>query len=200
MQTEETSSRLFQNDFLERLTHVHHNTPFFIFGPVFAVCLYVSHALYFISPLALTLWFAFGILMWTLFEYTLHRFVFHFEPKSEFGKKALYPFHGIHHDFPMEADRLVMPPITSLGIAVVLFTLLYITLSEKTFPLFAGFLIGYLYYEFVHYSVHHKKQHSLGWTREQQKNHLQHHFKDADHRFGVTTTLWDHVFRTYKLS
>lgn len=190
------SSRLFENDFFERLTHVHHRTPFFIFVPlVFALILYAVLKTS-LPGLAVPLLFAAGLLEWTWFEYMLHRYVFHYEPKSAWGKRMIHLFHGIHHDFPNEADRLVMPPATSIPIAAVFLMIHYAVFGNAGLPLFAGFLAGYLYYEHVHYSVHNSKR-KFGWTEKQRKEHLLHHFQHADYRFGVTSPLWDYVFRTH---
>jgi len=56
-------------------------------------------------------WAALGVFSWTLLEYLLHRFVFHFEaqPDSELQRDASFLIHGIHHDYPWDRDRLVMP-------------------------------------------------------------------------------------------
>lgn len=192
------STRLFESNFLERLTHVHHNTPLFIFVPVIvATTIYSLFGAHLPSATVLGL-LAYGLLNWTFFEYILHRYVFHYEPKSNFGKRIAYLFHGVHHDFPGEADRLVMPPVSSIPLAAAVFGINYALAGEASFPMFAGFLIGYLYYEFVHYSVHHKKKTTLGWSEPQRKNHLQHHFKDHTLRFGVTSPLWDFIFGTYR--
>lgn len=197
-QTEATSTRLFENNFLERLTHVHHNTPFFFFVPMIAASLWISLFALNLGAKAVAGGFLFGLLFWTFFEYMLHRFVFHYEPKTNFGKKAAYLFHGVHHDFPGEADRLVMPPAGSLPIAAAVFGLNYLLVGNWAFPLFAGFNIGYLYYEFIHYSVHHKKKPGPAWGEPQRRHHLRHHFKDHTRRFGVSSPLWDFVFGTYK--
>lgn len=198
MELQEKSSRLFQSDFWERFTHVHHNTPFLIYVPLIGLSLFYAAG----KPEA-TLWgltggFFLGLFNWTWFEYLLHRFIFHYEPKTAWGRRFHYLFHGIHHDFPGEKDRLVMPPLAGLMIAVPVFGLHYGLLGLAGFPLFAGFLAGYLYYEFVHYSVHHKRKKGLAWSDHQRKNHLNHHFKDAGRRFGVSSPLWDFVFGTYR--
>lgn len=198
MATQVNSSRLFQNALLERLTHVHHNTPFFIYIPIIIAVLALAYFSLQVTALWLVGGFGIGILSWTLFEYGLHRFVFHYEPKTDWGKRFHYLFHGIHHDFPTEKDRLVMPPVSSIPISFVVFGLHYLLVGATGFPLYAGFLAGYLYYEFVHYSVHHKKKTSLLWSESQRRDHLTHHFKDAGNRFGVTSPLWDFVFGTQK--
>lgn len=198
MNTEARSSRLFESDFWERLTHVHHNTPFFIYLPVIALILAVAKLNLEVSTTWIVGGTALGIFNWTWFEYVLHRFVFHYEPKSDWGRRFHYLFHGIHHDFPNEKDRLVMPVVPSLGISAVVFSLHYGFLGALGLPLYAGFVVGYLYYEFVHYSVHHKKKVGLLWSDAQRCDHLTHHFKSADNRFGVTSPLWDFVFGTYR--
>jgi 4-hydroxysphinganine ceramide fatty acyl 2-hydroxylase len=52
------------------------------------------------------LFFLLGVLLWTLMEYGLHRFVFHSESrfKENNGTLAMLHFlcHGIHHAFPMD--------------------------------------------------------------------------------------------------
>lgn len=197
---EAKSTRLFESDFWERLTHVHYHTPLFIYLPVLIATLHYSLSVLKLSTAWIVGGALIGLLIWTLFEYMLHRFVFHFEPKSPWGQKLHYLFHGIHHDFPSEADRLVMPPTGSLPIATLVFSLHYLLGGWMSLPFFFGFLVGYLYYEFVHYSVHHKKKILLGWTEDQRRNHLLHHFKDHTNRFGVTSPLWDYIFGTYKLS
>jgi len=79
--------RMFENEIFERLSHVHPLTPHIIYLPVIAYMLYKASKifqLYQIVPL-----FLFGTFIWTLMEYTLHRFIFHFTPKSEIGKKYI---------------------------------------------------------------------------------------------------------------
>ncbi len=198
MNTEAKSSRLFQNDLVERLTHVHHNTPFFIYIPIIAFILLAAIGKWELSPGSIIGGFLLGLFNWSWFEYGLHRFVFHYEPKTDWGKRFHYLFHGIHHDFPNEKDRLVMPLVPSIGISVVVFSIHYGLGGIVGLLFYAGFLAGYLYYEFVHYSVHHKKKAGLVWFDAQRKDHLTHHFKDAENRFGVTSPLWDFVFGTYR--
>ena len=59
----------------------------------------------------------------------------------------------------------------------------------------AGVIVGYLSYEVVHYAIHRSRwfRHLFRpWVR----NHLYHHHKDDSRCFGVTSPLWDWVFRT----
>lgn len=194
----EQSARLFKSDFWERLTHVDYRTPMFIYIPIIGVSLYFSIFMFGFGWALMVGGLIAGLLVWTLTEYVFHRFLFHFKPTSGFGKKLVYLFHGVHHDFPQEADRLVMPPTSSLPIAAFMFLLHYATAGWAALPVYTGFLCGYLYYEFVHYSVHFKRRKPLGWTEKQRKNHFLHHFRDPTDRYGVTSPLWDFIFGTYK--
>ena len=55
--------------------------------------------------------FLFGVFAWTLLEYGLHRAIFHFawDEKSPLQDDLGFLIHGIHHDYPWDPDRLVMP-------------------------------------------------------------------------------------------
>lgn len=140
-----------------------------------------------------------GLLAWTLLEYVLHRFVFHFEPDpaSEAQRDLAYLVHGVHHDWPYDRDRLVMPPVVAAVIALAVGLPLRALLGPHLFPgAFAGLVAGYVWYDLTHFAVHHLKQRTaLG--RLQRRNHLVHHFAQPDARFGVTTPLWDLCFGTY---
>ncbi|MDO8527741.1 MAG: sterol desaturase family protein [Deltaproteobacteria bacterium] len=198
MNTGDKSDRLFQSDFWERLTHVHHNTPLFIYGPAIVAAFFYGLFGEDLNVGAAVGFYLFGAFSWTFTEYGLHRFVFHYEPTSYVGKRLHYLFHGIHHDFPNQATRLVMPPTTSIPISIVLFGIFYLAMGGSAYPFYAGFISGYLYYEFVHFSIHHTRKAGLLWNESQRKQHLQHHFKNADKQYGVTSPLWDIIFRTIR--
>lgn len=184
--------RLFENPVLEFFTHINPKTPFFVFIPVIALLMY--KAFQGLSFMHVLLMFSLGIIAWTLFEYVLHRFVFHYEPKSDWGKKLHFMSHGIHHDYPRDSTRLVMP----LGISVPLASLLYVLFGAAGFlglAMYAGFLLGYLIYDGMHFAVHHVHfQGKIG--RFLQSYHLKHHFQDDQKSFGVSSPLWDFVFAT----
>lgn len=140
-----------------------------------------------------------GVAAWTLLEYLLHRWVFHFEPRagSELQEDLSFLVHGVHHDYPYDADRLVMPPVVAVVIALAVGVPLHAGLGPSLFPpVFAGLIAGYLWYDLTHYAVHHLRQRTaLG--RMQRRNHYLHHFRHPDRLFGVTTPVWDLVFRTH---
>ena len=141
--------------------------------------------------------FAFGLFIWTLTEYLLHRFVFHYEPKTNIGKRLHFLAHGVHHDYPNDSLRLVMPPVISLPLAA-LFYGMFLFLLGATFlpPFFAGFLVGYLFYDMIHYATHHAPMTTTAAGLWVKKHHMRHHYQMDDQFYGVSTPLWDYVFGT----
>ena len=152
-----------------------------------------------LSAGAFALMLAAGVLAWTLLEYILHRWVFHWEPAPgvEWQRDASWLIHGIHHDYPHDGDRLVMPPTVTALIALALWFPLKAALGPHLqHPFFAGLVLGYIWYDLTHYYLHHAVPlTSVGkWMR---RYHLVHHFSTPELRYGITSPLWDHVFRTY---
>ncbi|MBS4034307.1 MAG: sterol desaturase family protein [Ignavibacterium sp.] len=185
--------RMFNNNFLESLSRVHPSVPVIIYLPIIAYMLYLAvwqHQLYFLNIAGL---FLFGILVWSITEYILHRFVFHFIPKSQFGEKIHFIFHGVHHDYPNDSRRLVMPPSVSIPLALFFYFLFQLILgSVFIFPFFAGFLLGYLFYDITHYAIHHFNMHSKFWLAIK-NHHMKHHYQDSTKGFGVSTPIWDSI-------
>ncbi|HEY5943794.1 MAG TPA: sterol desaturase family protein, partial [Solirubrobacterales bacterium] len=133
---------------------------------------------------------------WTLTEYWLHRLVFHWEPDNALGRRMHFIIHGIHHDHPNDKLRLVMPPSVSIPLAALFFLGFWALLGNAAFPLFAGFLVGYLLYDYTHYYVHHFVP-KTDFGKRLREHHMRHHFQDHSAGYGVSSPLWDHVFRTY---
>ena len=80
------------------------------------------------STYALPVWPVVGIALagaftWTISEYCLHRFLFHFPARSRLGKWLVFLFHGNHHEDPKDKTRLVMPPAGAIPIMAVLYLL-----------------------------------------------------------------------------
>ena len=72
-----------------------------------------------------------GYALWTLFEYWLHRLVFHFEPEEGLGARLHWIIHGVHHDHPNDPMRLVMPPAVSVPLGAAVFGLLYLVFGGR---------------------------------------------------------------------
>jgi sterol desaturase/sphingolipid hydroxylase (fatty acid hydroxylase superfamily) len=147
------------------------------------------------SGLSVFLLFAGGVLFWTFFEYMMHRYFFHLTGEGKFMKRFLYVMHGNHHEFPRDRQRLFMPPLPSLLAATVLFFTFYVVLRNYTFIFFPGFVFGYLMYGSMHYAIHAWNP-PFQWMKPLWRNHHLHHYKHEEKGFGVSSTLWDHVFGT----
>lgn len=188
--------RMFENAFLERLTRIHYSVPLFLFIPVIVYSLYRALWIDHINDLSLAGYILLGLFVWTLTEYVMHRFVFHWMPPGKFGDRMHFVFHGVHHDYPSDSKRLVMVPTISIPLATLFFFLFKLILGlVNVFPFFIGFLSGYLFYDMVHYAIHHYNFKSKFWL-DLKHHHMLHHYKDMDNGYGVSSKFWDLIFRT----
>ncbi len=195
--------RLFKSNFLEFFTHI---------SPLVVLIIWLPVGLFFlirgivtlpagVSGLFIPFSFLFGLFLWTFSEYTLHRFLFHFEAKGETAQKIFFMFHGIHHAQPQCKTRLVMPPILSIPLAAAFYGLFYLIFKVLlniplwVAPTFSGFILGYLAYDMIHYATHHFAMRD-GYLKYLKRYHMQHHYKTPTKRFGVTSPIWDSVFQT----
>lgn len=197
MQPEQHQSiRLFENDFLERLSHVHPITPLVVWAPVAAWLFWRALALYPLDALAVGATALAGMFTWTLTEYCLHRFGFHYRARSRFGKWLVFMFHGNHHEDPKDKTRLVMPPAGAIPIMAVLYLLFGLVIPQPWLqPFCGGFIVGYLVYDYIHYATHHFPMRNRV-ARFLKHYHLKHHYAGESGRFGVSSPLWDRVFGT----
>jgi sterol desaturase/sphingolipid hydroxylase (fatty acid hydroxylase superfamily) len=143
-------------------------------------------------------WASVGLVGWTLAEYLFHRFVFHWVPATPWGERFHFLAHGVHHRWPDDRWRLVMPPVVSLPLGAGFLTLAAQLLGDAAAPWFLGFSGGYVVYDLTHYALHH-----LGgarrlprWLVRLRAHHMRHHHLDGAKGYGVTSPLWDHVFGT----
>ena len=185
--------RLFKNSFLEYFSHIHPATPVVVFSPVIIATAYLGFRS--IGILSSALFFVIGILLWTITEYTIHRWAFHIEPKTETGKKMHFLVHGVHHGYPRDRTRLVMPLLVSLPLATMFYFLYTWIFGVYHFSVFSGFVLGYVSYDSIHYATHHwpMKGKIGSWLRVY---HLRHHYEDEHTAYGVSNPLWDYIFRT----
>lgn len=188
--------RMFENNFLERFTRIHFTVPLYIFIPVIIYSLYRTITIDQLSFLLIMGYLALGLFIWTLTEYVLHRFVFHWMPPGKFGERLHFIFHGVHHDYPSDSKRLVMVPTISIPLATLFFFLFNFLLGGiNVFPFFVGFLTGYLFYDITHYALHHFNFKSKFWL-DLKHHHMIHHYKDINNGYGVSSKFWDLIFRT----
>ena len=193
-------AKLFQNRYLEYLTKTHPLVIWGMYVPIIAVSLYYGIANRGVSFGSTALTFFAGMLTWSLFEYVMHRFVFHYVAESERAIRIVYVLHGNHHEYPRDKQRLFMPAVPSIIIASTLFSIMYgigylMGATSAVFAFFPGFLIGYLIYGTMHYAIHAWNP-PFKWMKPLWRNHHLHHYKEQEKGFGVSSTLWDLVFGT----
>lgn len=186
---------MFRSNWLDYLSRVKPWVPTAIFGPVILACAawYFYHVSRVWQGLALL---AGGLAAWSLFEYALHRWVFHFKPQSALGRRIYFIIHGVHHDYPNDKLRLVMPPGVSVPLGLIILSLSLLAGGPVNGPMFfAGFTLGYLIYDNLHYAVHHFNFKNR-WFQHLKRHHMMHHFRDPNRGFGFTSPFWDKVFGT----
>ena len=190
--------KVLKNDFLERWFGTSHwAMPGVWFIPVISLCLWDGLRRPEVGLGIAALCWAGGLLTWTFVEYWLHRWVFHLKPaKNMFLREIQYVMHGYHHDFPDDPGRLVAPPVLSWPLALVVGTLHWLVLGPYWTVVFAGTVTGYLGYDWMHYYCHHAVP---GWSlgKFMRRFHLEHHFGTAHSQFGLSSPLWDLVFKTF---
>jgi sterol desaturase/sphingolipid hydroxylase (fatty acid hydroxylase superfamily) len=128
-----------------------------------------------------------GLAAWTLVEYLVHRFAFHYSV----GRRL----HQLHHDHPSDPDSersSLSTPLFALPIGLLL---IGVAGLEDGSAIFAGLLLGYLVFITVHYAVHRCRIEPNSWLYPTKLRHLTHH-RLENCNFGVTTIFWDIVFRT----
>ena len=170
--------RMFDNDVLELFSKVHPSMPFIFWIPVVGWVTF-SRLADGTTTLPLTaLFLAVGFVVWQFMEYFIHMKVFHLWPAAT--------GHGFHHKYPDDDTRLVMP----LPVSITLASLIYFGLAlfghlEVTVPLWAGIVVGYLWYDFLHWSTHHRAP-LTEWGKKLRAHHMAHHFGDPDKNFGIS--------------
>ena len=190
----EESSRVYKNPLLHYLSKTHISVPLIIF---YGAGIFISSYAYLhfqLGIFSILLLFFTGLLSFTLIEYLVHRYIYHL-PSVYDEKGAIFALHGIHHKYPKDKKRLVMPPVLSVLLASMILGMNYWLLGETGFPFTAGFLFGYAAYLSVHFIVHRfsppKNIFKKLWI-----HHSIHHYQNDEVAFGVSSPLWDYVFGT----
>jgi sterol desaturase/sphingolipid hydroxylase (fatty acid hydroxylase superfamily) len=187
-------ARLFKSEYMEMMTKTHPVVIYSMYFPVIGLMLYYGTVYKELSISTAIMMFLFGALVWSLFEYVMHRHLFHMIVEKPRAQRIVYTMHGVHHEFPRDKERLFMPPVPSLIIASILFSVAYLSLGWNALAFFPGFLFGYLMYGSMHYAIHAFAPPKF--LKALWRNHHLHHYKSPDKGFGVSSVLWDVVFRT----
>jgi sterol desaturase/sphingolipid hydroxylase (fatty acid hydroxylase superfamily) len=133
-----------------------------------------------------------GILVFTFVEYAMHRWYFHGSTAFADG------LHSGHHRHPRAPTAI---PCLSSPAAPLLFRwpLSHLIGDTQAWFFLSGLLGCYFYYSLLHHLQHRVRPHALPLTllRQMWAGHGIHHAR-ANVNYGVTTTLWDRIFRTYQ--
>jgi sterol desaturase/sphingolipid hydroxylase (fatty acid hydroxylase superfamily) len=133
--------------------------------------------------------FVFGLIVWTLIEYLVHRWIYHAIPFFE-------KFHDAHHDDP--TALIGVPSFISSGL---IFFVFFVPLAYTVGIVWAGGftsgqLLGYAGYMLVHHATHHWSLKPGTMLYRARIQHMAHHYHNTPGNYGVVTSFWDHVFST----
>jgi sterol desaturase/sphingolipid hydroxylase (fatty acid hydroxylase superfamily) len=189
------TDNLFKSGFMEKLTRTH------IAIPVIMHLIIVGVFIYFGSG-RFPAWTFIGLFLagwvtWTLAEYWVHRWLYHVKTDNKTLLKIQHMGHGIHHQYPKDPTRLAMPPVPALVLISMFFGIFWLIMQQYAIAFFPGFLFGYVLYISMHYLQHLYKPPKFKPLNRLWKWHALHHYKYPETKvFGVSTSLWDVVFRT----
>lgn len=193
----EDSPRMFESDFLDLFSRTHWAIVPILYVPASLFCFYRAVAVEDVTWWIAALLMVAGVVAWTLTEYWLHRTFFHWIPETKWGPRMHFFVHGVHHDWPHDKYRLVMPPAVSITLFFVFLVFWVGLLGPLGWAVHAGYTVGYMLYDMTHYFVHYGKPKST-FFKALRRHHMSHHFNEKYHerRYGVSNRFWDRVFRT----
>jgi 4-hydroxysphinganine ceramide fatty acyl 2-hydroxylase len=191
------TKKLFDNPILEALSRTHIMIPIsmWLTLSVFLGWYAFTHT-DMGAPMIATL-FITGLLVFSLFEYVLHRYLYHITPTSENRAKLQYTLHGVHHEYPKDKTRLAMPPTVAIFMAAGFFGLFFVMMGEAAYAFFPGFLVGYSGYLSVHFIIHAYTP-PKNFFKHLWINHSIHHYKNEESNYGVSSPMWDYVFKSFQ--
>jgi sterol desaturase/sphingolipid hydroxylase (fatty acid hydroxylase superfamily) len=192
-------ARMFESDFFEFFSKVHPVVPFVFYVPIAVGLLGWSLYSGLSTPLMGVCFLPLGWLTWQLMEYFLHKSLFHWEGNGPFTRKIHDILHGYHHKYPDDDSRLVMPLSASIPLALAIGGGLYLVgRPGATLPYFVGIVLGYLWYDFTHWSTHYRKP-LTAWGKSVRSHHMAHHFNDPQKNFGISHKWIDAVLGTTRV-
>lgn len=191
-------SRMFESDFFEFFSKVHPSTPFLLYIPATLAVLGYALTTGLTTPLWAAVMLPVGWFGWQIMEWSLHKSLFHWEGNSPFTRRMHQILHGYHHDYPDDDQRLVMPIGASLPVVLLIAFLLWLLRAPAfTVPYWAGMVLGYLWYDFTHWSTHFRKP-LTEWGKRMRSHHMAHHFAVPDKNFGISHMWLDRMLGTLR--
>jgi sterol desaturase/sphingolipid hydroxylase (fatty acid hydroxylase superfamily) len=175
--------------------------PFTIFYTLYAAAV-LFFTLRSAHPVVGVGFFLLGIPIWTFNEYFFHRFVLHgrFPPGDNFVRRFMHerldPLHWEHHERPFDGMHIsgqlkdFLPLFLPAAALCLIFPVYTLT------ALLAGVVQSYVVEEWVHHSVHFY-DFKNPYFKYIKRYHLYHHGpKGMDAGFGLTSGIWDAIFKT----
>ena len=186
--------QMFKSPALEIFTRT---SPYLTLGtyiPILVLFIFLGNHYIGLSVGKVLIWYFSGFFSWTVIEYFMHRYLFHFVDEREWTKKLHFVVHGIHHDYPRDEERLFMPPVPGILYICLFFSVFYVLFGKYALYFMPGLMNGYLLYAFTHWSIHKFQPPKL--LAPLWKHHIMHHYRYPNKAFGVSSMVWDHVFGT----
>lgn len=119
-------------------------------------------------------------------------------PKTSEFYVLHFLLHGIHHAFPQDKHRLVLPPVMGF----ILYTVFFKWVTFDHLPadiepaVMIGWVFGLVFYDLTHYFIHHSNPPEGSYFKMMKMYHIQHHYNHGEEGFGITSKLWDRIFGT----
>lgn len=145
--------------------------------------------------------FAIGLVAWTLMEYLVHRYILHvaFPNRGNWLRRVLHKLfdasHGDHHAQPFDGYH-INGHLDTVWIAIAAFPLSWLAPPFTASMVVIGIFIGYVVEEWAHHAMHFD---NFNWSYFQyvRRRHLYHHSRHGvGHAYGITSDFWDKVFST----
>lgn len=179
--------------FKEFFVRQHYLVPFAFYLPISFYLLFKSFVVRRVSVLHMLWMLPLLSKFWGYLEFFLHQNVLHESEDIKIDPGTIREFHEIHHNFPNDPYRFVVPLWASIPSGLVFYSVCRTALGkEKGETLFGLMILYYLFYEFTHVAAH-KYDIKHPFFEKIKKHHLKHHYLDSDKGFGFTTTHWDEV-------
>lgn len=191
--------RLFRSEGLEKLTLISLRTfvlSWAIILPLIAWSGWIIGGKHLPSPISIAGLVLGGVVVWTLFEYAMHRYLFHLESDRPSVKWFAYLIHGNHHASPNDPMRGLMPLPVSLSIGALLWLACLALMGVSGIWFFLGFMVGYVFYDAVHFACHQWPM-SGRINRMFKRHHMRHHYVNENANYAITALFWDRVFGSY---
>lgn len=137
-----------------------------------------------------------GVMTWTLLEYALHRFFGH-------DKRTMPNPFGTEHTQHHSQGNYFAPSWKKAPLALLAFGFAYAAVAPLCGTPLALTYAASLITMYVAYEVVHRRAHThegIGaYGRYLRRHHFHHHFANPRANHGVTSPLWDYVFRTHEV-